>query len=141
MARDAALEASGAKSMFLANMSHEIRTPLTTVLATGEMLEDTPLDDVQLKLLAKMHRSGDLLKALVEGILDFSRIEAGQVELASAEFDLHTMVADAADVYVPQRDRSRHPVRVATWTHACPEWWSATPAGCSRSSRTSSTTP
>ena len=81
-ARDAALEASRAKSMFLANMSHEIRTPLTTVLATGEMLEDTPLSDLQLKLLAKMHRAGELLKTLVEGILDFSRIEAGQLVLA-----------------------------------------------------------
>ncbi len=99
VARDAALEASRAKSMFLANMSHEIRTPLTTVLATAEILEDTSLDEVQLNLLAKMHRSGDLLKMLVEGILDFSRIEAGQLELASRPFDLHTMVDDAADVY------------------------------------------
>jgi signal transduction histidine kinase len=85
--------------MFLANMSHEIRTPLTTVLATGEILEDTPLDDLQLTLLEKMHRSGELLKTLVEGILDFSRIEAGQLVLASTAFDLHAMVADAADVY------------------------------------------
>jgi signal transduction histidine kinase len=86
--------------MFLANMSHEIRTPLTTVLATGEILEDTPLDELQLKLLTKMHRSGELLKSLVEGILDFSRIESGQLELTSARFDLHAMMADVADVYV-----------------------------------------
>ena len=98
-ARDAALEASRAKSMFLANMSHEIRTPLTTVLASAELLEDTPLDDLQLELLGKMYRSGDLLKTLVEGILDFSRIEAGQLELVEKPFDLHAMVADAADVY------------------------------------------
>ena len=58
VARDAALAASEAKSMFLANMSHEIRTPLTTVLATAEILEDTPLDNLQLNLLEKMHRSG-----------------------------------------------------------------------------------
>ncbi|MET1059745.1 MAG: ATP-binding protein [Nocardioides sp.] len=100
--RDAALAASRAKSMFLANMSHEIRTPLTTVLATAEILEDTHLDDRQLKLLGKMHRSGELLRSLVEGILDFSRIEAGQLELASTPFDLHAMVADAADVYTPR---------------------------------------
>jgi len=96
-ARNMALQASTAKSTFLANMSHEIRTPLTTVLAAGEMLEDTPLDGVQLKLLARLHRSGDRLQALVEGILDFSRIEAGELELASTNFDLHTMVADAAE--------------------------------------------
>ena len=98
-ARDAAVEASLAKSMFLANMSHEIRSPLTTVIAAGEMLEDTPLDDVQLHLLGKMHRSGDRLKALVEGILDFSRIEAGELVLDSVPFDLHALVIDAADVY------------------------------------------
>ena len=102
VARDAALEASRAKSMFLANMSHEIRTPLTTVLATGELLEDTPLNDVQHTLLAKMNRSGNLLMSLVEGVLDFSRVEAGQVNVRSVEFDLHTLVTDAADVLAPR---------------------------------------
>lgn len=101
-ARDAALEASRVKSMFLANMSHEIRTPLTTVLAAEEILEDTPLDDDQLRLVAKMQRSGELLKTLVEGILDFSRLEAGQLALARTPFDLHALVAELADVYAPR---------------------------------------
>jgi signal transduction histidine kinase len=105
-ARDAALEASRAKSMFLANMSHEIRTPLTTVLAAAEILEDTPLDSLQLKLLGKMHRSGELLRTLVEGILDFSRIEAGQLELALRAFDLHAMIGDVADVYRPRTSKA-----------------------------------
>ncbi|WP_244928044.1 ATP-binding protein [Nocardioides sp. W7] len=105
-ARDAALAASRAKSMFLANISHEVRTPLTTVLATAEILEDTPLDDAQLKLVARLHRSGRLLKRLVEDILDFSRIEAGQLQLASTAFDLHAMVADAADAYEPQANQA-----------------------------------
>lgn len=102
VARDAALEASRAKSIFLANVSHEVRTPLTTVLATAEMLEDTPLDDLQLTLLSKMRRSGELLKRLVEGVLDFSRIEAGELDLTSTDYDLHDMVADVADVYGPR---------------------------------------
>jgi signal transduction histidine kinase len=102
VARDAALAASQAKSMFLANMSHEIRTPLTTMLATAELLEDTSLDDFQLRMLAKMHRSGDLLKVLVEGILDFSQIEAGQLKLATKVFDLHAVVGEATDVYMPR---------------------------------------
>jgi signal transduction histidine kinase len=106
VARDAALAASEAKSLFLANMSHEIRTPLTTVLATAEILEDTPLDNLQLNLLEKMHRQGELLKTLVEGVLDFSRIEAGQLSLASTPFDLHAMVADAADVYELRASRT-----------------------------------
>ena len=99
VARDVALEASRAKSMFLANMSHELRTPLTTVLASGELLEDTPLDDTQLLLLTKMNRSGEMLKTLVESILDFSAIEAGQLQLSTTTFDLHAAVADVADAY------------------------------------------
>jgi signal transduction histidine kinase len=101
-ARDAALEAARAKSMFLANMSHEIRTPLTTVLAAEEMLEDTALDETQLMLLDKMQRSGDQLRTLVERILDFSRLEAGQVALDRRTFDLHALVGDVADIYGPR---------------------------------------
>ena len=106
VARDAALAASEAKSLFLANMSHEIRTPLTTVLATAEILEDTPLDDLQLNLLEKMRRQGESLKTLVEAILDFSRIEAGQLELTSKPFDLHAMLADLTEVYDPRANRA-----------------------------------
>jgi signal transduction histidine kinase len=101
-ARDAALEASRIKSMFLANMSHEIRTPLTTVLAAEEMLEDTPLDAVQRDLVARMQRSGELLKTLVEGILDYSRLEAGQLVLTPTTFDLHAMVSEVADSFAPR---------------------------------------
>ena len=99
VARDAALAASEAKSLFLANMSHEIRTPLTTVLATAEILQETDLDELQLNLLERMLRCGGSLKELVETILDFSRIEAGQVELAVKPFDLHALMAEVADVY------------------------------------------
>lgn len=98
-ARDLALDASRAKSMFLANVSHEIRTPLTTVLATAELLEDSELDDTQRMLLTKMQRSGGMLRSLVEQILDFSRIDAGELVLSSVDFDLHAVVAEAADVH------------------------------------------
>ena len=100
--RDAALAASEAKSMFLANMSHEIRTPLTTVLVATELLKETSLDDLQLNLLGKMQRSGERLQSLVEGVLDFSRIEAGRVVLHQTEFDLYALVADVADAHLPQ---------------------------------------
>jgi signal transduction histidine kinase len=105
-AHDAALAASRAKSMILANMSHEIRTPLTTVLATGEMLEDTSLDDYQAALVGRMHRSGQLLSTLVEGILDFSHMEAGKLTLSSTSFDLPALATDAVDAC---RMRSAHP--------------------------------
>ncbi len=99
VARDAALEGSRVKSMFVANMSHEIRTPLTTVLGVGEILEDTELDELQLDLVRRMRRSGALLCGLVDDILDFSRIEAGHLELTSDRFDLHALVDDLAQSY------------------------------------------
>jgi signal transduction histidine kinase len=101
-ARDEALEASRAKSMFLATMSHEIRTPLTMVLGAGEMLEETPLDELQSDLVRRMRRSGGLLRTLVDGILDFSRIEAGEVDLCVAPFDVRDLAADLVDVYLPR---------------------------------------
>ncbi len=103
-ARDAALAVSEAKSMFLANMSHEIRTPLTTVLAARELLDETHLDEGQVKLLGRMHRSGELLLSLVENLLDFSRIETGHATLQQAEFDLPAMVADLADAHQPRAE-------------------------------------
>jgi signal transduction histidine kinase len=106
VARDSALEASRAKSTFLATMSHEVRTPLTTVVASAEMLEDTALDGVQLRLLDKMRRASDQLKGLVEEVLDFSRIEAGQVRLVSERFDLHGWVGDVADAYASRADQA-----------------------------------
>ncbi|VXB43541.1 sensor histidine kinase [Nocardioides sp. AX2bis] len=105
-ARDAALEASRAKSMFLANMSHELRTPLTAVLGMGEILADTQLDEFQAGLLERMNRSGTRLGALVERTLDFSRIEAGRVELETQVFDVHAMAADVAELYEPRAARA-----------------------------------
>jgi signal transduction histidine kinase len=96
-ARDAALDASRAKSMFLATMSHEIRTPLTMVLGAGEILEDTPLDELQREMVTRMRRSGQALRSLVDDVLDFSRIEAGQLEVAHAPFDLAGLVRDLDD--------------------------------------------
>nr|WP_301539487.1 ATP-binding protein [Nocardioides sp. zg-1308] len=92
--------------MFLATMSHEIRTPLTMVLGTAELLEDTPLDEEQVHLLATMRRSGDHLTALVDDILDFSRIEAGQVSLAAERFDVAGVVADLVGAYAPRAARA-----------------------------------
>jgi len=102
VARDAALAASRAKSMFLDNISHEMRTPLTSMLATRELLGDTPLDEFQLKLLGIMGRSGTRLQTLVESVLDYSRIEAGQIVVHPVEFDLHAMVVDLAGAHVPR---------------------------------------
>ena len=99
-ARRMAEEASQAKSVFLANMSHEIRTPLTSVLATGELLEETVADPEQARLVAIMRRAGTRLLRLVDDILDFSRVEAGQTTLHRVVFDLHEL---AEEVVAPLR--------------------------------------
>lgn len=95
-ARQIAEDASEAKSLFLANMSHEIRTPLTSVLAASEMLEDTVTTEAQRRLVETMQRSGSRLLRLVDDILDFSRIEAGQTNLRDDLFDLHGLLQELA---------------------------------------------
>lgn len=93
-ARDAALEASRAKSAFLANMSHEIRTPMNGVVSMAELLRDTPLDEEQQMYASTIRSSGEALLVIINDILDFSKIEAGKLELHPAAFDLNATVRE-----------------------------------------------
>ena len=97
-ARAEAEEANRAKSLFLANMSHEVRTPLTSMLAASEMLVTEELDEAPSRLAHIIDRSGRRLLRLVEHILDFSRLDAGKVELQPAVFDVRTLVEEAIAV-------------------------------------------
>ncbi|UWQ53436.1 response regulator [Leisingera caerulea] len=93
-ARDAALQASVAKSQFLANMSHEIRTPLNGVIGMAELLCGTGLTPQQSEYARIIMRSGDTLLNLINDILDFSKIEAGRLELEKAPFRLRDLLGD-----------------------------------------------
>lgn len=94
-ARDAAEEASRMKSSFLANMSHEIRTPLSAVLGYTELLATDGVNPEERQDCAsRIHRNGQHLLALVNDILDFSRIESGRLEFSAEPFVLCELVDD-----------------------------------------------
>jgi PAS domain S-box-containing protein len=98
-ARAAAEAASCAKSEFLANMSHEIRTPLNGVLAMAEVMAMGHLDEVQRDRLDVIRRSGSLLLAVLNDVLDLSKIEAGKLTLFEDDFDLEAVVVQARDSF------------------------------------------
>jgi signal transduction histidine kinase len=97
-ARKAADNANKAKSQFLANMSHELRTPMNAIIGFSEVLNDRifgELNDKQAEYLTDINAAGQHLLSLINDVLDLSKIEAGRLELATAEFDLPATISDA----------------------------------------------
>ncbi len=92
VAVEAAEAASRLKSQFLANMSHEIRTPLNGVLGMVQVMEREPMAPVQAERLGTIRDSGQALLQILNDVLDLSKIEAGEFELASTEFDAAELV-------------------------------------------------
>lgn len=93
-ARQQAEQASRAKSAFLATMSHEIRTPMNGVLGTARLLQDAGLNRQQSYYVDVINRSGKTLLAILNDVLDYSKIEAGHLEIRPVDFNLYDMVDD-----------------------------------------------
>lgn len=88
-----------AKTEFLANMSHEIRTPLNGVLTTAELLRETKMDDLQRRYVTTIYNSGELLRTLVDDILDFSKLGAGKLKLHLERISLRELMERLTDLY------------------------------------------
>jgi signal transduction histidine kinase len=103
--RDRARRATRAKSQFLANVSHEIRTPMNIIFGMTEIVEaDGQLSDEQRECLQRTRTAASTLLALVDDVLDLSRVEAGKLELAVVETSLHALLAEVADLLRPRAE-------------------------------------
>jgi CheY-like chemotaxis protein len=101
-AYERAERSSKAKSAFLAHLSHEIRTPMNGVLGITQLLTDTALDDGQRAYLHTIRASCEALIAVVNDVLDFSRIEAGKFTIHSEPFAPSEMVQEVVALFAPQ---------------------------------------
>ena len=97
-ARAAAEEANATKSVFLANMSHEVRTPLNGVLGMADLLIASSVDPEQRRYLMLLQQSANNLLAIVNDILDLSKVEAGKLEIEHVQFDVRSMLVELAQV-------------------------------------------
>ena len=101
IARDQALSASQAKSTFLATMSHEIRTPMNVILGMLELLHTAEISLPDRERVDLALNSANTLLTLINNVLDFSKIEAQQITLDKVDFDLRTLVYEAAMTVAP----------------------------------------
>lgn len=100
-AKTAALQASSAKSQFLANMSHEIRTPLNGIIGFGNLLNKGQLDHTQAEYVEIISKSAHSLLSIVNDILDYSKIESGNIDLHIESVNLRGLIEDVVHLFIP----------------------------------------
>jgi signal transduction histidine kinase/CheY-like chemotaxis protein len=99
LARDAALASAQAKGQFLANVSHEVRTPLNGILGLLQLIDSRSLPKRQNEYLHEVNKSAESLLAIVNDLLDLSKVEAGEMRLESVPFNLVIMIEEIAMNY------------------------------------------
>ena len=120
--KEAAEQASRAKSLFLANMSHEIRTPMTAIQGFAELLQDPQLEDAERQAYAStIRRNSDHLLALLDDVLDLSRIEADRLQLAPERTPLVPLIQDVLELMQARATAKQLTVRLKLQT-SVPAW-------------------
>ena len=119
-AKDEAIQAKDAEKAFLARMSHEIRTPMNAVIGMSHMLQETPLDEEQKELAESVIHSANLLRGLINSVLDLSKIEAGKFEVHLRDFDLKDFAQSLQKTFEFRMDGSDVDV-LLDWDDTLPE--------------------